>query len=48
MKEGPKNENTGTLRTILKPQLDTNNKITATGALAFPVLRYTLRIINWR
>jgi hypothetical protein len=39
MKEGLKKENTGTLRTMLKSELDTKNKITETGALAVPVLR---------
>jgi hypothetical protein len=33
---------------ILKSELNTRNKITATGALAVPVLSYTFGIINWR
>jgi hypothetical protein len=33
---------------ILKSELNTNNKITAIGALAIPVLRYSFGIINWR
>jgi hypothetical protein len=33
---------------ILKSELNTRNKITATGALAVPVLRYSFGIINWR
>jgi len=48
MKKGLKNDNIGTLRTIPKSQLDTKNKITVTGALAVPVLRYIFGIINWR
>ena len=33
---------------ILKSELNTRNKITATGALAVPILRYSFGIINWR
>jgi len=33
---------------ILKSELNARNKITAIGALAFPVLRYSFGIINWR
>jgi len=33
---------------ILKTELNARNKITATGALAVPVLRYSSGIINWR
>jgi len=33
---------------ILKSELNARNKITATGALAVPVLRYCFGIINWR
>jgi hypothetical protein len=33
---------------ILKSELNARNKITATGALAVPVLRYSFGIINWR
>ena len=33
---------------IMKSELNARNKITATGALAVPVLRYSFGIINWR
>jgi hypothetical protein len=33
---------------ILKSELNAKNKITVIGALAFPVLRYSFGIINWR
>jgi hypothetical protein len=33
---------------ILKSELKARNKITAIGALAVPVLRYSFVIINWR
>ena len=33
---------------ILKFELNVRNKITITGALAVPVLRYSFGIINWR
>jgi hypothetical protein len=33
---------------ILKTDLDAKNKITAIGAFAVPVLRYSFGIINWR
>ena len=33
---------------ILKSELNARNKITAIGALAFPVLRYSFGVINWR
>ena len=33
---------------ILKSELNARNKITATGALAVPVLRNSFGIINWR
>jgi len=33
---------------ILKSELNARNKITATGALEVPVLRYGFCIINWR
>ena len=36
------------LRTILKPELNARNKITAIGTLTVPVLRYSFGIINWR
>jgi hypothetical protein len=31
-----------------KSELNARNKITGTGALAVPVLRYSFGIINWR
>jgi len=33
---------------ILKSKLKAKNNITAIGAVAVPVLRYTFGIINWR
>jgi len=33
---------------IPKPELHAKNKITATGALAVPVLKCTFGVINWR
>jgi len=33
---------------ILKSELNARNKITATGALAVPVFRYSFGMINWR
>jgi len=33
---------------ILKSELNAKNKITATGALAIPVLTHSFDIINWR
>jgi hypothetical protein len=36
------------LRIIMKSGLNVKNKITATEALAVPVLRSTFGIINWR
>jgi hypothetical protein len=33
---------------ILKSELNARNKITAIGALAVPVLRYSFGIISWR
>jgi len=33
---------------ILKSELNARNKITATGALAVPVLRNSFGVINWR
>jgi hypothetical protein len=48
MKERLKKENTRRLRIILKSELNAKNKITAIGALAIPVLRYSFGIINWR
>jgi len=33
---------------ILKSELNARNKITATGTLTVPILRYIFCIINWR
>jgi hypothetical protein len=48
MKERLKQEYRWRLRMILKSELNARNKITAIGALAVPVLRYSFGIINWR
>ena len=48
MKERLKKEHSRRLRMILKSELKARNKITAIGALAIPVLRYSFGIINWR
>ena len=48
MKERLKQENSRRLRMVLKSELNARNKITAIGALAVPVLRYSFGIINWR
>ena len=48
MKEGMKKEYTRRLRMILKSKLNAKNKITAVGALALPLVRYSFGIINWR
>jgi len=48
MKETLKKEYSRRLRIILKSELNARNKITATGALAVPVLRYSFGVINWR
>ena len=48
MKERLKREYNRRLRMILKSELNVRNKITAIGALAVPVLRYSFGIINWR
>ena len=48
MKERLKQEYRRRLRMIMKSELNARNKITATGALAVPVLRYSFGIINWR
>jgi hypothetical protein len=48
MKERLKREYNRRLRIILKSELNAWNKITAIGALAVPVLRYSFGIINWR
>jgi len=46
MKERLKWEYNRRLRMILKSELNARNKITAIGALAVPVLRYSFGIIN--
>ena len=48
LKERLKKEYSRRLRMILKPELNARNKITAIGAVAVPVLRYSFGIINWR
>jgi hypothetical protein len=48
MKEGLKKKYNRRLRIILKFELNAKNSITAIGALALPVLRNSLSIINWR
>jgi len=48
MKERLEQEYSRRLRMILKYELNARNKITATGAIAVPVLRYSFGIINWR
>ena len=48
MKERLKQEYSRRLRMIPKSELKAKNKITAIGALAVPVLRYSFAIINWR
>jgi hypothetical protein len=48
MKERLNKEYTRTLRMILKSELNTNYKITASGSLAAPALRYSFGIINLR
>jgi hypothetical protein len=48
MKDRLKQEHNRRLRMILNSELNTRNKITAIGALAVPVLRYSFGIINWR
>jgi len=48
MKERLKQEYSRRLRMILISELNARNKITAIGALAVPVLRYSFGIINWR
>jgi hypothetical protein len=48
MKERLKQEYRRRLRIIVKSELNARNKITAIGALAVPVLRYSFGIINWR
>jgi len=48
MKERLKQEYRRRLRMLLKSELKARNKITAIGALAVPVLRYSFGIVNWR
>jgi hypothetical protein len=48
MKERLKQEYRTRLSMILKPELNARNTITAIGAVAVPVLRYSFGIINWR
>jgi hypothetical protein len=48
MKERLMMEYTRRLKMTLKSELNAKNKITAIGALAIPVLRYSFGIINWR
>jgi len=48
MTERLKQEYSRKLRMILKFELNARNKITANGALAVAVLRYSFGIINWR
>jgi hypothetical protein len=48
MKDRLKQEYNRRLRMTLKSEPNTRNKITAIGALAVPVLRYSFGIINWR
>jgi hypothetical protein len=48
VKERLKQEYNRRLRMILKSALNARNKITATGTLAVPVLKYSFDIINWR
>jgi hypothetical protein len=48
MKDRLKQEYNRRLRMILKTELNAIKKITAIGALAVPVFRYSFGIINWR
>ena len=48
MKERLKQEYRRRLRMIQKSELNARNKITAIGALAVSVLRYSFGVINWR
>ena len=48
MKERLKQEYNRRLRMILKSEKNARNKITATGVLEVPVLKYSFGIINWR
>jgi hypothetical protein len=47
-KERMKQQYSRRLRMILKSELNARNKITANGAVAVPVLRYSFSIFNWR
>jgi hypothetical protein len=48
MKKRLQKDCTRRLRMIMKSGFNAKNKITATGALAVPVLRCSFGIINWR
>jgi hypothetical protein len=48
MKERLKEEYRRRLRMVLKSELNARNKITAIGALALPVRKYSFDIIKWR
>jgi hypothetical protein len=48
MKDRLKQEYNRRLRMVLKSELNARNKITAIGALAVTVLRYSFGIINWK
>jgi hypothetical protein len=48
MKDRLKQEYNRRARMVLKSELNARNKITAVGALAVPILRYSFGIINWR
>jgi hypothetical protein len=48
IKEILKEEYSRRLRMMLKSELNARNTITAIGALAVPVLRYSFGTINWR
>jgi len=48
MKAILKQEYNRRLRIILKSEVNPRNKITAIGALAVPVSRYSFGIFNWR
>jgi hypothetical protein len=48
MKERLKKEYIRRLSMILKSELNAKHKITAIGALAVPLLRYSFGIIYWR
>jgi hypothetical protein len=48
MKDRLKQKYNRRLRMVLKSELNARNKITAIGALAVAVLRYSFGIINWK